>query len=154
MRGRDLIEAGLSEPAGWLGALWGLWLCRLVGDADHDLLDGDQLGVAEIAPAVGTVMVASERTGSDGLTAVTPGCRLPGGSSDKAIRSGALGCRCRQPGGRMPAAHELSCQKHGRRGSDRGSVPRVIIGPPQQGQRSSGLPVVTCDAGAAGWPGG
>ncbi len=30
---RDLIEAGLSEPAGWRGRLWGLCVRRRVREA-------------------------------------------------------------------------------------------------------------------------
>jgi len=64
---------------------------------------------------------------------------LEAGVTDNAIQTGADGRRCRQASGvGLGVAHELSCQKAGRRGSGRGSAPRVIIAPPQQGQRSSG----------------
>jgi hypothetical protein len=35
----DLIEAGLSEAAGWRVGLWGLWLCRVVQGSDVDALN-------------------------------------------------------------------------------------------------------------------
>jgi len=47
------------------------------------------------------------------------------------------GVRYRQAGGvAVRVAHEVSCQKDGRRGCGRGRVMRVIIVPPQQEQRS------------------
>jgi len=52
---RDLIEAGLSEAAGWR-ALWGLLLCRPARDAGQDQLRGDPSGLSGMAPALPSAM--------------------------------------------------------------------------------------------------
>jgi len=55
----------------------------------------------------------------------------------RAASAGACAARYRQiHAGRTPCRHEVSHWQDGRRASGRGSVPRVIMAPPQQGHRS------------------
>jgi hypothetical protein len=60
------------------------------------------------------------------------------GSASSMTPAGVIGARCRKSHAvGSPTHHEVSSQKDGRRDSDGGSLPRVIIAPPQHGQRSS-----------------
>jgi len=138
-RDRDLIEAGLSEPAGWRTWLWGLWLWpeararapaegwadvgRLIAIGEDDY--GWQKCAGEAVPTQIAGIAAWRGTGIGSASSMTP--------------AGVIGARCRKSGAvGSPTHHEVSSQKDGRRGSDGGSLPRVIIVPPQHGQRSSG----------------
>src|SRR6185437_14783398 len=101
-------------------------------------------------------LVGSEGSWFGPVAVVVASCPIDGVSADKAILAGAHGGRWQQSGAVvMTAVHELSGQSDGRRGSDRGSVPKVIIVPPQHGQRSSGSVVPASSAGAGtGFGGG
>ena len=116
------------------GDLCGLWLNGLVRDADLDLardaLGGlTERGDARCRPPIGIGI---------GFVAVLVSPLIDGMVADKEILAGAPGGRGGQSGAvEMSANHELSHQKDGQRGSGRARVPRVIIAPPQHGQRSS-----------------
>ena len=90
-----------------------------------------------------------------GFVAVLVSPLIDGRVANKTILAGALGRRGGQSGAAsISTVHELSHQKDGRRGSGRARVPRVIIVPPQHGQRSSGRGVtgasVVATVGATG----
>jgi hypothetical protein len=82
------------------------------------------------------------RIGS-GFVAVLMSPPIDGMVSDKRGLADAHGGRDGQTGALgLSAVHELSHQKDGRRGCGGGRIPKVIIAPPQHGQRSRGRVVV------------
>lgn len=115
------------------GGLWGLRLWDPVRDASltagqeavetlvgfgglTGALDGGGFVVVVVVPArYGAALVARRRAAS----------------------AGACDARYQQvDAGRTPCRHEVSHWQEGRHASGRGSVPRVIMAPPQQGHRS------------------
>ena len=116
------------------GGLWGLWLGGLVRDADLDLPGDARGGLIECGGAPGARPIGI----GGGFAAVLVLPLIDGMAADEAILAGTHSGRGGQPGTiGMSAAHELSHQMDGRRGSGRARGPSVIIVPPQHGQRSS-----------------
>jgi hypothetical protein len=105
-----------------VGELWGLWLRRLVRDADPDEPFGDLGGLIERSNARDALLVGSKGVWWIGAVAVVVALRpIDGVSADKTILAGAQDGRGRQFGAFVTTAfHELSRQGDGRRGS---SVP-------------------------------
>src|SRR5665809_116339 len=112
-RDRDLIEAGLSEPAGWRAGLWGLCLRHSVRDRPsaeaREDVDGLTTGEDDwwrrrcaLSAAVASIGAAAARRG---ITAA---------SRDDTIGAGAVGVRCLEGGavGRS-ADHDVSCRNDG-----------------------------------------
>ena len=127
--------------AGWL---WGLWsACGLV----RELAIGRALAVigpvwtGATAHGVGRRSERMPRTMSlvRSRRSLRPGVTVAGDE-----RSDPVPARDRRPVSACAvlrgsaAAHEVSCQKDGRRGAGRGRMPRMTMVPPQHGQRSSG----------------
>ena len=124
------------------GELWGLWLRRLVRDADPDEPFGDLGGPIERSNARDALLVGSKGGWFGPVAAVIASCSIDGVPADKTILAGAHGGRWQQSGAVVRTAfHELSGQSDGRRGAGLGCVPKVIIVPPQPGQRSIGTVV-------------
>jgi hypothetical protein len=74
---------------------------------------------------------------SDRFAAVLARGRIDAAAAKGTTRWGALGVQDRELGAvGSPARHELSHRKDGRHDACRGRVPRTIMAPPQQGQRS------------------
>lgn len=151
---RDLIEAGLSEPAGWRARLWGLCLRRSVretrsGEARDDLGRVITIGEHDCGRQIhaeNAVLIA---------TAANPAQhRIEALSANQTIPTGAMGARCRKAGAaQAPMHHEVSSQKDGRQGVARGGMSRMTMAPPQHGQRSGrrgGMVSWACSAGASG----
>jgi hypothetical protein len=135
---RDLIEAGLSEPAGWRARLWRLCLRRLVQGAPSaeagDHLDGlIAIGEGDCSRQI--------RAGNVDLgpAAALPAQRWIGAASVNApILAGAIGARWRKGGAaELPMPHEVSSQNDARAGVGRGRMPRMTMAPPQMGHRSA-----------------
>ena len=138
---RDLIEAGMSEPAGWRNGLWGLCRRRLVWEADP----GDPTAGHRCVAAIGgggckrRVHVAGV-----GMRAVRSVTDLPGTIAITIGRSspaGAWGARrgIRSEGVAVLAGHDVSFQKEDLDGGARhglGRVVRMIAVLPQPGQWS------------------
>jgi len=137
MLGRDLIEAGLSEPAGWRARLWGLCLRRPVRDRPPEK-PGDDLGrlIASGGGDCGRRIRAAAVVVP--TIAANPAARLIGALMVNAlIPAGAIGARRRKSGvSGWPARHEVSSQKDGRNGAGGGRTPSLTMAPPQHGQRS------------------
>ena len=137
---RDLIEAGLSEPAGWRNGLWGLCCRHLareaaacdrvawcavtrVGDGDGWRPDVVVLGAAVPSALAVTIWPVTSAVAGRGQS--PSGVR----TARRSIWSGNVATL---------AGHDVSCQKDGREGGDRhglGRVVRLIAVLPQQGQR-------------------
>ncbi len=135
--GRDLIEAGLSEAAGWGNGLWGLWLRQLAREADA------------IEPKVGCRGSAMAGDGGYGRRirapagpgaapiAIVAWRRIDTGPFEQSALASAWGTRSRGCGAvGSPGCHEVSYQKDGRHGCGRCRVARMVMAPPQHGQRS------------------
>ena len=137
-RNRDLIEAGLSDPARWRGRLWGLCLWRPVRDpasgeareALGRLVAIDEDGWGRWIDAKGV-----ELTATGGVPAQ---CRFGAAATNETIPASAIGARRRKSGAAEPPMHqELSFQNDERQGVTRSKMPRMTMAPPQHGHRSS-----------------
>lgn len=138
---RDLIEAGLSEPAGRRNGLWGLCRRRLAPEVHRAEWKTGWRGTAVVGSggcglcrplAGGLVRPLPEATASFGTMAVAMRRSSPAGawSARRSIGSKVVTAR---------AGHEVSFQKEDRQGGSRhgrGQVMRVNEVLPQHGQRS------------------
>lgn len=120
--------------------LWGLWLRQL---AEADPLE-PKVGCRGSAMAgdggYGRRMWALAGPGAVPI-AIVAWRRIGPGPVEQSALAGAWGTRsggCGAVGspGRHPDRHEVSYQKDGRDGCCRCSVARVVMAPPQHGQRS------------------
>jgi hypothetical protein len=125
------------------GELWGLYQCRLVRDADQEVLFGDRKGWNETVAAMRAAVAVSGTEECGGIIAAVPLWGFGVERLDKTIRADADGRRCRDSeNGRRISAHEVSSQKDAWPSAGRGSVPRSIIAPPQHGQTLKAMPLV------------
>ena len=111
---RDLIEAGLSEPAGWRARLWGLCLRRSVGDPASGEARNDLGGLI----AMSEDDCERQLRAGDVVLAPMPANPVPGrlgaASGNGTIPANAIGARCRKSGAiGSPARHEVSSQNDG-----------------------------------------
>ena len=111
-RDRDLIEAGLSEPAGWRARLWGFYRWRLVR-VPPSAEAGDDLG--HLIASGGGDCGRQRRAGEVVLPVIAANpaiCRIGALTANGTVPAGAIGVRWRKSsaaGG--PAHHEVSSQK-------------------------------------------
>ena len=134
---RGLIEAGLSEPAGWRAGLWGLCRWRRVrmppsGEA------GDDLG--SLISSGGGGYGRQSRAGEVALPVIAANsatCRIGALTTNGMVPAGAIGVRWRKNGGAgWQVHHEVSSQKDVRQGAGGARTARMTMAPPQVGQRS------------------
>jgi hypothetical protein len=135
-RDPDLIEAGLSEAAGWRAPLWGLCLRPVVRDT-RAVVTRKDLGRLAGSGETGSWRQMSAAAAVLAAIAAIPGrngMEVP--AANGRILAGAIGVRCGRLGAASSSDHEVSCQKDGRAGIGRGKKPMTTKVPPQHGQRS------------------
>ena len=150
-RDRDLIEAGLSEPAGWRARLWGSYRGRLVREPPSAEA-GDDLG--RLIAIGGGDCGRRNRTGEVVLPVIAADpatCRIEALTANGMVPAGAIGVRWRKSrAAGWQAHHEVSSQKDVRQGAGRARTASMTMAPPQDGQRSGrcdGTASWTCSAG-------
>ena len=97
-RDRDLIEAGLSEPAGWRSRLWGLCRCRLVREPPSPVLGGN---LGRLMGSGGGDCGRQSRAATVVLIAVAANpatCRIGALTTNGTVPAGAIGVRWRKSG--------------------------------------------------------
>ena len=111
---RDLIEAGLSEPAGWRAGLWGLCRWRLVR-VRPSAEAGDDLG--RLMASGGGDCGRRSRAGEVVLPVIAANpatCRIEALTANGTVPAGAIGVRWRKSSAAgWQAHHEVSSQKDG-----------------------------------------
>ncbi len=143
---RDLIEAGLSEPAGWRARLWRLCLRRRVRGAPSAETGEHLDGLIAIGEGDCGRQIRVGNVALDAATALLAQLRIRAVPANATIRTGATGVRRRMSGAAEPSVpHEVSSQNDERAGVARIRMPRMTMVPPQLGHRS-GL----CTAGVSG----
>src|SRR5207237_6996173 len=96
-RDRDLIEAGLSEPAGWRARLWGL--CRQLVREPPSAEAGDDLG--RLMASGGGECGRQIRVGEVVLPVIAANpvtCRIGALTANGMVPAGAIGVRWRKSG--------------------------------------------------------
>ena len=137
------------------GELWGLCRRRWVRDTKPGMPRSGSGELVEGGDASGGAAIGVRGEWSCPHVAVLAPRRIAAASADNEILTGAQGVRCWRAGPvGMPMHHELSFQEDVRRGGDRGNVARVIIVPPQQGQRSNANGMAASSTGTADGLGG
>ena len=118
------------------GALWGLLLKRAVRDASRHRQTSRPtriggIGVADLSADISVdTRRQNDRRRAERRFAM----------SGSATGAGVDGRRWHDCGDKeISAAHEVSCHADGRRGMVRGRTPRIIIAPPQHGQRLTAM---------------
>src|SRR5437868_14501529 len=113
----DLIEAGLSEPAGWRARLWGL--CRRLVREPPPAEAGDDLG--RLMASGGGDCGRQIRVGEVVLPVIAANpmtCRIGALTANGMISAGAIGVRWRKSGAAGWQAHsEVASQKAARQGA-------------------------------------
>jgi hypothetical protein len=138
-RDRDLIEAGLSEPAEWRSQLWGLCLRGPVreppsaeagADLGHRIASGrGDCGRQRRAWEMVLLVIAADPTT----------CRIGALTANATVPAGAIGVRWRKSSaGGWQSHHEVSSQKDVRQGAGRARTASMTMAPPQVGHRSGG----------------
>src|SRR6202162_4305764 len=111
-RDRDLIEAGLREPAGWRARLWGLCRWRLVR-VPPSAEAGDDLG--HLIASGGGDCGRQRRAGKVVLPVISANpatCRIGALTANATVPAGAIGVRWwKSSAAGWPAHHEVSSQK-------------------------------------------
>ena len=133
-RDRDLIEAGLSEPAGRRARLWGLCRWRLV--RVPPLAEaGDDVG--RLIASRGGDCGRQSRAGEVVLPVIAANpatCRIGALTANATVPAGAIGVRWRKSSaGGWQSHHEVSSQKDVRQGAGRAMTPSTTMAPPQLG---------------------
>jgi len=148
--GRDLIEAGLNEPAGWRAQLWGLCLRRPVRDGAAAEMGDDFDGLSvEAGGDCGRLIDGVDAVmGSTGAIVVQ---HRPGPTSANATPcAGVIGGRHRESGAAKPVVpQDVSFQKDGRGGAAGARTASMTMTPPQPGQRSGWWGGTVSGAGSA-----
>ena len=136
-QGRDLIEAGLSEPAGWRVLLWGLCLWRRVRGARSAEARQDLDGRSVIGGVDGSRQIDAGNVVLGSTAAMVRQCRIAAVPANATLLASAIGVRWRKSGvGEPLMPQEVSSQNEGRSGAGRGRMPSKTMAPPQNGQCS------------------
>jgi hypothetical protein len=105
---RGLIEAGLSEPAGWRARLWGLCLRRSVRDLASGEARNDLGGLIAMSEDDGERQIRAGDVILAPMPANPVACRRGAASGNATIPADAIGARCRKSGAiGWPARHAV-----------------------------------------------
>lgn len=111
---RDLIEAGLSEPAGWRVWLWGLCRRRLIRDARSAVRRVAFDRPIAIGGSACEWLKEAGMVASSAIRAAAAANRMAAVLTDEAIPTGVAGVRGEYGNAVEREGHELSSQNRGR----------------------------------------
>ena len=136
-RTRDLIEAGLSEPAGWRARLWGLCLWRWVREGVAAEMGGALGGLSATRVSDCGSRIAMGDAAMRSVEAVVALHRVGMMPANAASLAGVVVNRHQESrAAEVTVPHDVSAEKVGRGGAGRGRTASMTMTPPQPGQGS------------------